>query len=153
LADAGLLVGFPAQCGDKAMVYSAGNVAFTAIWRADRDGSNSQRITTGPSDLYPQCTPDGHWVVFAKHENRLPVMKVPLAGGSPRLLADALASANGFALSPDGKWLLIESYGGSEPGNIDDEYFQLLDFAAGKAVRRLPFDRRRSGPPRFTPDG
>jgi len=153
LADLGLLVGFPAQCGDKAMVYSAGNVSVAAIWRADRDGSNPQRLTAGPRDLYPQCTPDGNWVVYAKHEGRLPVMKVPLAGGSPQQLADALATNNGFAVSPDGKWLLIESYAGSEPGNIDDEYFQLLDFATGKAVRRLPFDRRRSGPPRFTPDG
>jgi serine/threonine protein kinase/WD40 repeat protein len=152
-ADVGLVVGFPAECGDKAIVYSAGNVSFSAIWRADRDGSNPQQLTGGPSDIYPQCTHDGHWLVYAKHEGRIPIMRVPLAGGSPQQLADALANYNAFAVSPDSKWLLIEGFAGSEPGNIDEEYFQLLDFTTGKPVRRLPFDRHRSGPPRFTPDG
>jgi serine/threonine protein kinase/Tol biopolymer transport system component len=152
-ADVGLLVGFPAQCGEKAMVYSAGTVSFSAIWRADPDGSNPQQLTDGPSDIYPRCTTDGHWVLYSKYEGRMPVMKVPLAGGLPQQLADALSNYNGFAVSPDNKWLLIDSFAGSEPGNIDEEYFQLLDFTTGKAVRRLPFDRHRSGPPRFTPEG
>ncbi|HEV2397882.1 MAG TPA: protein kinase [Candidatus Sulfotelmatobacter sp.] len=152
-ADAGLLFGFPAQCGDKAIIYSAGNVSSSAIWRADRDGSNAQQLTAGPTDVYPQCTLDGHWVLYSKHEGRMPVLKMPLAGGLSQQVADALASYNGFAVSPDSKWLFIESFAGSEPGNIDEEYFQLLDFTTGKAVRRLPFDRRRSGPPRFTAEG
>jgi len=69
------------------------------VYRADPDGGNLRAIGSGWAD---SCSPDGSWYTAVDTSGRL--LRAPLAGGTPRQLADA--SAPGGDISPDGKQIL-----------------------------------------------
>ncbi len=153
LADPNWIAGTPVQCGPDALVFDGGSESDLALWRSELNGTARRRISPGPTDGHPVCTPDGRWIVYAQFSARLPVLKVPTAGGTPQTVVAGMSSENAFDLSPDGKWVVAEIFRTSSLSDVDQEYFALVDFSSGKEVRQLPFDRRRSGPPRFTTDG
>ncbi len=73
------------------------------LWRLDLDDGSLTRLTSGDGEGYPNCSPDGRWVIY---QNGLGVGKptlwrTPLSGGAPEQLVDTFATKP--ALSQDGK--------------------------------------------------
>jgi Tol biopolymer transport system component len=59
-------------------------------------------LTDGSGEFFPQCTPDGRWVVYQSELSIDPrVWKVPINGGQPLQLTTTRAAKP--AVSPDGR--------------------------------------------------
>jgi TolB protein len=97
------------------------------IWRANADGSDPQRITTGTDyrDWFPHLSPDGRWVAFISFgldielndhpPNRDVLLRIMPADGSapPRILTRLFGgqgTINVPSWSPDGRYLAFVSY-------------------------------------------
>lgn len=70
------------------------------IWRVDADGGDLTQLTLGDDEFYPQCTPDGRWVIYQRGEIEPRLWKVPADGGDPVQLTQTRAVRP--AVSPDG---------------------------------------------------
>src|SRR5262249_41773464 len=72
-------------------------------WRMDIDGGNPRQLTSGNDDDFPQCSPDGRWVVYRTWSFGKPmVVRVPIDGGNPVVLSEKWMGRP--AISPDGKF-------------------------------------------------
>ena len=93
---------FPSACGDgRHFVLSLNRAQHgVSIWRADLDGANLKQLTNGATDMWPNCSADGKFVVYtdiAAEQSTL--MKVGIDGGAPVILSKELLQ---FAvISPD----------------------------------------------------
>ena len=58
------------------------------IWVADRDGTNSRRLTSSPSEeSSPTFSPDGSLIAYTgRYENNNDVYIIPTSGGQPTRL-------------------------------------------------------------------
>jgi Tol biopolymer transport system component len=77
---------FPSACGDRRyFVLSMNRVRHgVSIWRADLDGSNLTQLSRGTADLWPNCSPDGNFVVYTDISgDRALLMKIGIDGGAP----------------------------------------------------------------------
>jgi serine/threonine protein kinase len=128
----------------------------STIWRADFSGRNLVQLTPGPSDLFPECSPDGNWVIYSTtvgKQDRL--MKIPTAGGSPESASELKNIWRG-TYSPDGKQIGV-LFGEGE-GNEMQPRLGILD-SEGRFIRKFnlpPGTLPWAGPNiilRWTPDG
>lgn len=98
---------FPSACGDgKHIVLTLNQLDHgMSIWRADIDGSDMKQLTNGPLDVWPNCSPDGKFVVYDTAIGASPIlMKVGTDGGAPvQLSRDMLQYP---VISPDGSEIL-----------------------------------------------
>jgi eukaryotic-like serine/threonine-protein kinase len=73
----------------------------STVWRADSTGGNLVQLTKGPDDDFPDCSPDGKSLIYTSQaDNKLPLVKVPISGGSPQILLKDGAVLGRY--SPDG---------------------------------------------------
>jgi Tol biopolymer transport system component len=97
----------PVVCeGGRTVVFVSDMAGLNHLYRMDLDGSNVKQLTNGSSQVNPDCSPDGRWLVYvsAALEGGRTLMKLPLGGAQPVQLSNELVfDAN---ISPDGK--LIE---------------------------------------------
>jgi TolB protein len=122
------------------------------------------RITYGPwDDITPAVSPDGGQIAFASNRNgfwNLYLMK--LSNGELIQLTDSQNYEAAPSWSPDGLWLVYESYSGEEAGGLDiyirsidgGEPIQLTDHSAADYTpawssqgRQIAFVSNRSGEP------
>ena len=78
---------YPSVCGDgQHIVFSiaAHERGFSvAIWRSDLDGTNWKQLTNGPLDVWPSCSNDGKFVVYADASGGMPTLRrVGIDGGT-----------------------------------------------------------------------
>jgi Tol biopolymer transport system component len=93
---------FPFACGDgRHFVLSLNRVQHgISIWRADLDGSNLKQLTTGAVDMWPNCSPDGKFVVYTDISgDQATLMKVGIDGGAPAILSKEMLQFG--VVSPD----------------------------------------------------
>ena len=80
------------------------------IWLTDRKGTENRRLTLeGVNSRSPRWSPDGTLLYFLSRrepETHTQVYALPLKGGEAYPVTQALNSVGGFAVSPDGKWLV-----------------------------------------------
>ena len=77
----------------------------STVWRADSTGGNLVQLTKGPSDNFPDCSPDGKSLIYARDaDNKEVLVKVPISGGSPQILFKDHYLAR---YSPDGSRIAI----------------------------------------------
>jgi eukaryotic-like serine/threonine-protein kinase len=136
-----------------------GGVTGTNIWRANADGTNLKQLSTGQSDIGPECSPDSQWAYYID-QNANRVNRVPVEGGTPETLPGTpvpRAFVKGSRLSfpgvaPDGKSvaLLIE-LGDKSLGQMIAAI--PLDAGPQPHVRLIDPNPAISDSPRFTPDG
>lgn len=96
-------LGLAATADEKQIIFAAERDGKYNLWRIGIDGSNIARITTGEGEYYPQCTPDGRWVVYQSGGNYPTLWKMPIEGGEAVQLTKTTASRP--SLSPDGKYI------------------------------------------------
>jgi eukaryotic-like serine/threonine-protein kinase len=97
---------YPSVCGDgQHMVFSIAATEHglsVSLWRSDLDGTNWKQLTYGTVDVWPSCSPDGKFVVYADASAGMPTLKkVSIEGGA----SVSLSKETLFfpAVSPDGK--------------------------------------------------
>ena len=72
-----------------------------SIWRMDASGKNLKQLTEGPDDRAPDCSPDGHSVVYLSGSGLNP-RRVSIDGGTTSAFADTVNLVDGSRYSPDG---------------------------------------------------
>lgn len=119
----------------KQFIFAAERDGKYNLWRMNMDGSGMERITNGDSELYPQCTPDGRWIVYQSGGNYPTLRKMPIEGGESIELTKTTASRP--SISPDGKFVayhyLDSSLERSRWG------IGIIDLGSGKRVNRFDF--------------
>lgn len=128
------------------------------IWRANADGSNAVRLTSGKSDVHPVCSPDGAWVYYEDDAARA-LMRVRSTGGRPEVvpIPQGLSSAmwSGLAFSPHGSLLAGFLYV-VDPATktATEKCFLVRNYEAPKpTVRTLDVHPRIVSQGQFTADG
>ncbi len=96
-------LGLAATADAKHIIFSAERDGKYNLWRIGIDGSDMTRITNGDGEYYPQCTPDGRWIVYQSGGNYPTLWKMPSVGGETIQLTKTTASRP--SLSPDGKFI------------------------------------------------
>ena len=118
----------------------------------DSDGGNLKQLTEGPSDIFPQSSPDSRWVVFqSTRSGSARAWKVSIDGGEPVRLTDKW-TANP-TVSPDGS-LIACFYRDDQPDARTK--VAVIPFAGGEPLKVLDLPRPSfSGAPglRWTADG
>jgi len=106
------------------------------IYLLDLSGAAPRPVTSGKSEQFMRCTPDGTMLVFFSFEDDS-VHKVFLEGGSPQVLIgkDRNASRE-FSIAPDGKELAIDlrAVGPGESQHQIDS----ISIQSGEVSRRNP---------------
>ena len=103
------------------------------IWRIDTDGANPKQLTSGRGERFPDCSPDGRWVVYTSvsaDQNFFTLWKVSIDGGAPVQLTNTHSLWP--AVSPDGKWVAY-FYRDAQP---DSQYkLAVIPFVGGSPVK------------------
>jgi Tol biopolymer transport system component len=94
-------LGLAVTVDGKQFIFAAERDGKYNLWRLNIDGSNLERITNGDGEYYPQCTPDGRWIVYQSGANYPTLRKMPIGGGEPTVITKTTASRP--SISPDGK--------------------------------------------------
>jgi eukaryotic-like serine/threonine-protein kinase len=99
----GTLSNWPSVCGDgKYMVFGAQDSSHSiSLWRENVDGSNPQQIAAGQLDIFPNCSPDGKFVVYTDASGAGALMRVPIGGGKPAKVLNKFVQQ--AQISPDEK--------------------------------------------------
>jgi len=102
-ADAGVNEDPVVSPSGQFIVFASNRAGVFNIWRINSDGSDPVQLTRGNGEKFPQCSPDGKWVVYnsvASDQNYYAVWKVPTEGGEPVRLTDS--NSHCPAISPEG---------------------------------------------------
>jgi Tol biopolymer transport system component len=117
-----------------------------AVWRSNVKGSPPAKVPNA-AGFCPSMTPDGSAVLFLSRQTGLQTAWIlDLAeGGQPRQFAPAWVNACGIAVSPDSRFVMLQSRTTAGVPEV-----LILPIAGGDPIRRLNIS---GGPIRWTPDG
>ncbi|HRY44227.1 MAG TPA: PDZ domain-containing protein [Thermoanaerobaculia bacterium] len=148
----------PASAGDPTKMLtqpalSAERVAFVYgndLWTARLDGSNVQRITSGPGvKASPAFSPDGALLAFtAELDGNLDVFVVPATGGVPKRLTFHPSRDVVQGFTPDGKAVLFASPR-EATNNRHDQLYTVPVEGGVETKLPIPYASRAV----FSPDG
>ena len=144
----------------RALVYSMAG----SLWRQRLDSTTAEQLTAGPGyDYQPDCSPDGHWVLFSSYQkDAIELWALNLETKSTQQLTFGGAVNVEPRFSPDGKRVVFVS-------TAFNKHFHIFvgEFENGelKNVQRLTEETRTSQPrfyyspidvqisPAWSPDG
>ena len=138
----------PSACGDgRHIVFLSYREQKVGVWRMDADGSNPVRLADETLASYPQCSPDGNWVVYQQGAGRT-MVQVPISGEKP---PQVVTQDRGTSprISPDGKLIvyLAHSSAASKPNQM-----KVIPFGGGTPIYQLDWPAA-AGFPLWAPDG
>ena len=120
------------------------------IWRMDASGGNLKQLTAGTDDQPAMCSPDGKWLAYASFDQgKFLGKKIPVDGGTPTKISDALLTCGCINISPDGKNIAFQT----QPVTGGPIVIRILDFDTLQMVKEIPRDPRAGGEIRYTADG
>jgi eukaryotic-like serine/threonine-protein kinase len=160
LSDAAAQIAAPAPCPNGRYILfdwldHAGSNKIN-VWRVDADGSNPKQLSSGTTDEFPMCSPDGKWAYYENYADNK-ITRVPIDGGTPEVVSGTVMPnivnvSPFFDLSRDGKLLAFSAADVSGKTTLGRVALVALDAGPEPPVRMLEADPRVSGAPRFTPD-
>ena len=128
-------LGLSVTADEKQFIFAAERDGKYSLWRVDIDGSNLTRITDGDGEFYPQCTPDGRWIVYQSSGNYPKLWKMPTGGGEPTAITQTRGSRP--SISPDGKFV---AYHYLDPSFENPRWsIGISSLEDGKRVKRFDF--------------
>ena len=91
----------------KTLIYSMAG----SLWKQEVGSNRAEELVAGPGyDYQPDCSPDGHWVVFARYDrDAIELWSLDLHTGQTRQLTNGGAVNVEPRFSPDGKRLAFVS--------------------------------------------
>jgi Tol biopolymer transport system component len=134
----------------------------SVAFRSDRDGrariwlkqlatGTEVALTDGPSDDFPQFSPDGSTVLFTRFNGARPsVFRVPLLGGEARRVVDDAGEAT---WSPDGQRIAFLRSHPAAPGKTAAASLMVAASDGGSPREVARFESVAGLGPRFSPDG
>ncbi len=128
-------LGLAVTADEKQLVFAAERDGKYNLWRVETDGSNLTRITNGDGEFYPQCTPDGRWIVYQSGGNYPTLWKMPIGGGDAIRITKSTGSRP--SVSPDGKFVAYHNL-----VSIDERSrwgISISSLEDGKLVKRFDF--------------
>lgn len=128
-------LGIAPTADGKQLVFSAERQGKYNLWRIGLDGSNQTQITKGEGEYYPQCTPDGRWIVYQSGGNYPTLWKMPVDGGDAIAITKTTASRP--SLSPDGRFVAYHYLDSSF--EISRWGIGVIDLEDGRRVNRFDF--------------
>ncbi len=128
-------LGLAVTADEKQLIFSAERDGKYNLWRIDIEGSNLTRLTQGEGELYPQCTPDGRWIVYQAGGNYPKLWKMPVGGGEPTPITETKGSRP--SLSPDGKFVAYHYL--SPPAEGSRWGIGISSVEDGKRIKRIDF--------------
>jgi Tol biopolymer transport system component/DNA-binding winged helix-turn-helix (wHTH) protein len=134
-ADAGINEDAVVSPDGQYIVFCSNRAGAFNIWRMNSDGGNPVQLTSGSGERFPQCSPDGKWVVYnsvASDQNLYALWRVPIEGGEPVRLTDS----NTYypAVSPEGGRIAYSYRDESSGGRYK---IAVIPFAGGQPERTL----------------
>ncbi len=150
----------PEPCdGGRRIVFEwsfAGASHDVSVWRAEADGSNLVKLTTGEDGEDPVCSPDGKWVYYIDATKPQP-MRVPLNGGAMEpvpgsAVRDGYDAYGNITLTHNGDRLMYLAKVRT-PGSKDVQLKAVIVALAGGTPQLVDVDQQIGYPPQFTPDG
>ncbi len=128
-------LGLAVTADEKQFIFAAERDGKYNLWSVNIDGSNLERMTNGDGEFYPQCAPDGRWIVYQSGGNYPTLRKMPVGGGESEVITTTTASRP--SISPDGKLVayhyLDSSFDRSRWG------IGIRSLEDGKLVKRFDF--------------
>jgi Tol biopolymer transport system component len=125
---------YPAVSPDgRYVVFASNRAGAFNIWRMNSDGGNPVQLTRGNGERFPQCSPDGKWIVYnsvASDQNFYAVWKMPIEGGEPVRLTDS--NTRYPAISPDGSRI---AYFYPDESSDAKHKIAVIPFAGGQPER------------------
>ncbi len=138
----------PSACGDgRHIVFLSYREQKVGVWRMDADGSNPVRLADETLALFPQCSPDGKWVVYVQGDSWT-VVQVPVSGEKPPQVVSQDRSYSP-RISPDGKLIVYLAASGaiSKPNQL-----KVIPFGGGTPITQFDWPAA-AGFPHWAPDG
>jgi serine/threonine protein kinase len=160
LADPNALINAPSACGSRYLVFAwqfHENENSRTIWRANADGSNVLRLTSGKSDTYPACSPDQKWLYYSD-ESTFKIWRVALDGSGKPEAVPGSTDFHGFtgpemAISADGKSLACSVLLVNAETQEGTFKVALLNLESPTSPRLLDANPHISGSIQLTPGG
>ena len=134
------------------VVFASNRTGRFNIWRMDLDGTNLTQLTDGNGEAFPQCSPDGRWVVYQSGVGNVPstLWRVAIEGGDPVQLTTTHAIIP--SISPDGSliaYFYLDKQRPASPWRIG-----IISFVDGASVNTVEIPPTSiSRYVRWTPDG
>ncbi len=124
------------------IVFVSGGFGTTHIWRMEIDGSSLKQLTNAIGEEWPNCSPDGKWVIYNSDFDGT-MWKVPMAGGDPEKLTDRALGLP--KISPDGKLvagydngrIAIYPFEGGQPIKAFNDLFRFNWAPSGRALEYI----------------
>ena len=138
----------------KAIFFESNRTGSGALYKQSLEADTAERLATGGFGRYTQLTPDGKWVLYLKWPITTPepVMRVPIAGGSPEELYGAKPSSALTCAKPPSDLCVI-----AEPADDRKQMtVSTLDPVHGRGpeLARFDLDWKADGWPfELSPDG
>lgn len=158
LSDAAALLATIEPCGTR---YLVATWAFHAdarepeVWRLSLDGSPALKLTSGPANVAPFCSPDANWVYYLDRATDR-ILRVSINGGNSEVvpgsaIPNEFLDAGPVTLSPDG--MQMPFLVGVVPARVRIRLVT-LDVGPNPPTRTLiPDPRATANHVRFTPGG
>jgi Tol biopolymer transport system component/DNA-binding winged helix-turn-helix (wHTH) protein len=144
--------GFSVSRDGSHIVFASNRTGRFNIWRMDMDGANLMQLTAGDGEVFPQCSPDGRWVVYQSGVGNVPstLWRVAIDGGDPVQLTTTYSMTP--SISPDGSFI---AYFYMDKQHPDSPWrIGIVSFADGAFVNSVEIPRTSiSRYVRWTPDG